>query len=73
MSRTKKFQSNEAQAVAHTTEELNILTEALAELENVINSSSGTEKKQLEAKKADLKYQEALNKARQNYAVTKFS
>lgn len=72
MSKRKQLQSQEAQAVARATEELDILTEAIIELEEAINSSKGTEKKQLQAKKADLKLQETINKARQKQAVTKF-
>ena len=75
MSKAKKFQSKEAQAVAHTTEELNILSDAIEELNKLIGDKglSKTEKKLLQQKKDELKVQEALYKTRQNYAVTKFS
>lgn len=75
MSKKKRFQSKEAQAVAYTTEELNILSDAIEELNKLIGDKglSKTEKKLLQQKKTELKVQEALNKSRQNYAVTKFS
>ena len=75
MSKKKQFQSKEAQAVAHVTEELNILSDAIDELDQLIGDKglSKTEKKLLQQKKIELKAQEALNKTRQNHAVTKFS
>ena len=75
MSKKKQFQSKEAQAVAHVTEELNILSDAIKELDKLIGDKglSKTEKKLLQQKKIELETQKTLNKARQNNAVTKFS
>lgn len=66
------FQSEEAQAVSRASQELNVLTDALRLLQVEIDAATGAEKKQLKEKKAELKYQEALNKSRQNIAVSKF-
>ena len=50
MSKKKQFQSKEAQAVAHVTEELNIFSDAIKELDKLIGDKglSKTEKKLLQ-------------------------
>ena len=70
--KNRMFQSEEAQAVSRASQELNVLTDALRLLQVEIDAATGAEKKQLKEKKAELKYQEALNKSRQNIAVSKF-
>lgn len=70
--KNRMFQSEEAQAVSRASQELNVLTDALRLLQVEIDAATGVEKKQLKEKKAELKYQEALNKSRQNIAVSKF-
>lgn len=70
--KNRMFQSEEAQAVSRASQELNVLTDALRLLQVEIDAATGAEKKQLKEKKAELKYQEALNKSIQNIAVSKF-
>ena len=64
--------SNEAATIARTTEEFNILNETIERINDLIVSASGIEKEQLEVKKADLEVQTELNRARKNYAMTRF-
>ncbi|MBD5319860.1 MAG: hypothetical protein HDS07_03050 [Bacteroides sp.] len=86
MSKRKQFQSKEAQAVARATEEFDLITRTIEELDDIIQdlnhqglTASKQRKKELkeekklyEAKRNELKVQEKLNKARENYAVSKF-
>ena len=70
MSKKQILESKEANIVAMTTEELRILRETIIAIDKEIKQSTGVEKEQLEAKKADLKLQELLNQSRQNSAMT---
>lgn len=70
--KNKMFLSEEAQAVSRASQELNVLTDALRLLQVEIDAATGVEKKQLKEKKAELKYQETINRARQNVAVSRF-
>lgn len=87
MSKKKKqFQSKEAQAVAHANDEFELIKETIEELNDVIQDLTDQErgaskqrkkelreeKKLYEAKRAELKVQQTLNQAKQNYAVSKF-
>lgn len=71
MSKKQILGSKDAQIVAMTTEEIRILGDAIDDINDKINETNGVTKKQLEAKLAELKVQEALNKARQNAAMTR--
>ncbi len=71
MSKKQILESKEANIVAMTTEELRILKETIDAINEEIKKSTGVEKEQLEAKKADLKVQELLNQSRQNTAMTR--
>lgn len=71
MSKKQILGSKDAQIVAMTTEEIRILGDAIDDINDQINKTNGVTKKQLEAKLAELKVQEALNKARQNSAMTR--
>ena len=74
MSKTKAmFQSKEAKAVARTTEEAEILSDAIDQLTDQIKNATGASKKNLQVKQAEMKAQEALNNARKNAAVRKFN
>lgn len=72
LKKNRMFQSEEARAVSRASQELNVLTDALRLLQVEIDAATGVEKKQLKEKKAELKYQETVNRARQNIAVSKF-
>lgn len=82
----KQFQSKEAQAVANANDEFELIKETIEELNDVIQDLTDQEKgaskqrkkelkeekKLYEAKRAELKVQEKLTKAKENYAVSKF-
>lgn len=71
MSKKQILGSKDAQIVAMTTEEIRILGDTIDDINDQINKTNGVTKKQLEAKLAELKLQETLNKARQNAALTR--
>lgn len=72
LKKNRMFQSEEAQAVSRASQELNVLADVLKRLQVEIDSATGAEKRQLKEKKAEIKYQQALNKSRLTIAVSKF-
>lgn len=71
--KNNQLRSKEAQTIAHTTEELEVLSDALEHIQDLIDSTTGVEKTQLKLKKADLEIQKQLNESRKNYTYSKFS
>lgn len=72
MSKKKILESEEAKAVAVTTEEARLLENALSDLQKEIEKATGVEKEKLKENKAYLKTQEILAKRKQEQAKTKF-
>lgn len=72
MGKNKQFQSQEAQTIARTTKELEILADAIRDVEDKIGRATGIEKQQLEVKKADLEIQQSINETRRNHATNAF-
>lgn len=71
MSKKQILGSKEANIVAMTTEEIRILGDAIDEIDRNLQNANSVEKKILEEKKAELKIQQILNRARQNSAMTR--
>ena len=71
MSKKQILGSKEANIVAMTTEEIRILGDAIDEIDRNLQDANSVEKKILEEKKAELKIQQILNRARQNSAMTR--
>ena len=67
------FRSDEAQAVARTTKELNDLNSTIAALTKMINSATGAEKKRLQAMEAHAQNRKKSVETNQTIAVTKFN
>lgn len=68
----EQLESREAQAIECTAYEMELLEKVLKDLNEIEKKKTGVEKRQLQAKKADLEIQLALNRAKNEKAQERF-
>ena len=73
MRKDNMFRSEEAQAVARTTKELESLSGTIDALQDMINSATNAEKKRLQAMEATMKKRKQTLETNQYIATTKFN
>ena len=73
MRKDNMFRSEEAQAVARTTKELESLSSTIDALQDMIKSATGAEKQRLQAMEASMQRRKQSLKTNQNIATTKFN
>ena len=73
MRKDNMFRSEEAQAVARTTKELESLSDSIDALQDMINSATGAEKQRLQAMEASMQRRTQTLETNQNIATTKFN
>ena len=73
MRKDNMFRSEEAQAVARTTKELESLSDSIDALQDMINSATGAERQRLQAMEASMQRRKQTLETNQNIATTKFN